>query len=448
MAKLSARLEAGRRALARFAARKAFEGYMRRGHWSAGLDNLADAASDNRKFLDLCAGLSVKALNDGKATTHYTWRTQGDDKVRHSHGALNGQVLSWSSPPEGGHPGAAHNCRCWAEPYYGDPAVPDSLLPLARDRQILSVPGERIATIETLTRPDGSMAASTIDMVDGARIDSIFQGSSVSQLVSFPDGASYQSLRMGDARDITVRQDGETVLRVAQLRLFAPGVPPPPLIVPPLPPANRDIERQLAAAIGPVAVLMRAAVEMFNAAVAAPQPMGLGEGDTSVVAIKSWQGEGDDGAVIVTTLALTAEQVAQTCKKLPDVQAWTNAAALASAPMRPFWSPQQYGTDVHLKVHETIKALKLEFPTRYYNVWSELSVAPGGANSAIGTAYYGQPGTTRLDVVERIDATTACIYDIKTGERGLSMKRLTDLTTRTREFSGVTTVIVVQVVPE
>lgn len=202
MGKLSARLESGRNALARIAERKAFESYLRRGAVPDVFAALSAAASDERKFLALCASLSTKALSNGKATTHYTWRTAGDDKVRDAHAALAGQVFSWTSPPRSGHPGTEHNCRCWAEPYYGDPAVPDSLLHLTRNRQVVSDPDQRIASIETLTRPDGSIAASSIDMVDGTSINSVFQGASVSQLVSFPDGVDYQSLRFGTTRTL------------------------------------------------------------------------------------------------------------------------------------------------------------------------------------------------------------------------------------------------------
>ena len=290
MGKLSAGLQAGREALARFAEHKAFESYVRWGAVPKAVTALSAAASDEQEFLALCAGLSSKALSNGKATTHYTWRSVGDDKVRDAHAALAGQVFAWASPPEGGHPGAAHNCRCWAEPYYGDPSVPDSLLPLVRSRNVVTEPDQRIASIETLTRPDGSVAASTIDMVDGTSISSVFQGPSVSQLVSFPDGASYQSLRMGQARDLTVRRNGETVLRVAQLRLFAPGAPPPLILPPPVSPVpwSREDPLRGAFAVAPVAVMVQAAVELYNAAVAQPQPMGEELDSLSVIAIKTW----------------------------------------------------------------------------------------------------------------------------------------------------------------
>ena len=45
----------------------------------------------------------------------YIWRTQGDGRVRESHAERDGKTFSWESPPDGGHPGEAPNCRCWAE---------------------------------------------------------------------------------------------------------------------------------------------------------------------------------------------------------------------------------------------------------------------------------------------------------------------------------------------
>jgi hypothetical protein len=36
--------------------------------------------------------------------------------VRDSHAANDDKLFRWDTPPEGGHPGQAHNCRCYAEP--------------------------------------------------------------------------------------------------------------------------------------------------------------------------------------------------------------------------------------------------------------------------------------------------------------------------------------------
>ena len=55
--------------------RKAFEAYLRKGtpiEWS---------------------------IKQERPTTHYIWRTRGDDKVRPSHAANNGRVFAWDDPP-------------------------------------------------------------------------------------------------------------------------------------------------------------------------------------------------------------------------------------------------------------------------------------------------------------------------------------------------------------
>lgn len=63
--------------------------------------------------------LSLKAAAQEHATTHYIWRTRGDNKVRAAHAANNGRIFSWDNPPPTGHPGEDYGCRCTAEPYYG-----------------------------------------------------------------------------------------------------------------------------------------------------------------------------------------------------------------------------------------------------------------------------------------------------------------------------------------
>lgn len=55
--------------------------------------------------------------------SQFTWRTQGDDKVRPEHRALEGRVLDYSDPGDEGLPGHPVGCRCWAES-----VVPDDFL--------------------------------------------------------------------------------------------------------------------------------------------------------------------------------------------------------------------------------------------------------------------------------------------------------------------------------
>lgn len=48
---------------------------------------------------------------------YYIWQTMGDEKVRPSHEEHDGNAFNWHIPPETGHPGSEHNCRCWADDY-------------------------------------------------------------------------------------------------------------------------------------------------------------------------------------------------------------------------------------------------------------------------------------------------------------------------------------------
>lgn len=61
------------------------------------------------------------ALSEARQTNlgiqEYVWVTSGDERVRESHAANNGQVFRWDTPPaDTGHPGHDVQCRCIAKP--------------------------------------------------------------------------------------------------------------------------------------------------------------------------------------------------------------------------------------------------------------------------------------------------------------------------------------------
>lgn len=69
--------------------------------------------------------------NQQAGVTHYRWRTVKDARVRGrpggeypnarpSHWHREGEVFAWDEPPDGGHPGHAIQCRCWAEPIFSE----------------------------------------------------------------------------------------------------------------------------------------------------------------------------------------------------------------------------------------------------------------------------------------------------------------------------------------
>lgn len=157
MVRLPRELEEKRQRLARAARRAAFDSYIRRGRVPNAYSRITKMLSEAKNLDDGVAlpTPAVSRLPIGRPTTHYTWRTAGDHKVRNAHAALHGRVFSWANPLEHGHPGTEPNCRCWPEPYYGDPAVPDAMLALVRQRQVDAGSKELWASIETATRPDG-----------------------------------------------------------------------------------------------------------------------------------------------------------------------------------------------------------------------------------------------------------------------------------------------------
>jgi SPP1 gp7 family putative phage head morphogenesis protein len=138
---LSRKLEEKRLRLLTAARRGAFESYMRHGRVPEAYERIAAVASEAKA---LNTDVSLEALGPRlpawRPTTHYVWRTVGDSRVRGSHATRNGQIFAWANPPEHGHPGHEPNCRCWPEPYYGDPAVPDALLKMVPERRVNTDP--------------------------------------------------------------------------------------------------------------------------------------------------------------------------------------------------------------------------------------------------------------------------------------------------------------------
>ncbi len=68
------------------------------------------------RLLRVFAGLVNQLRQEDLGIVQYIWRSRDDAKVRDSHAAYDDRVFRWDDPPEGGHPGEAHNCRCYAEP--------------------------------------------------------------------------------------------------------------------------------------------------------------------------------------------------------------------------------------------------------------------------------------------------------------------------------------------
>ena len=68
------------------------------------------------RLLRAVTGLINQLRQKDLGIEQYIWRSQDDAKVRDNHASYDDRVFRWDNPPAGGHPGEAHNCRCYAEP--------------------------------------------------------------------------------------------------------------------------------------------------------------------------------------------------------------------------------------------------------------------------------------------------------------------------------------------
>lgn len=297
--------------LARLAERQAFENYLRRGRVSDLQTRLADA---NRT-------LSRKALGDPRPTNYYTWRTARDERVRSAHAANDGHVFSWSAAPATGHPGHEFNCRCWAEPYYGTPMVPDATLALRREFHVDVSGREHWASIETQIRPDGSLARSTVALRDSSSIQSSFVGSHVTHTVQLPSGQSARVERRDGVQSVLPSSTSVPILR----SIWTPEGPKTPvarrrtaqgLASPTLRPGNEFDEIELVdpsrlgqpsaeAALGAAAGL--ALLGLYNMLTAKPESLGAGSGAVPAVAFRVWPNDKNKDPSAVALAALTAE---------------------------------------------------------------------------------------------------------------------------------------------
>lgn len=140
----------------------------------------------------------------------------------------------------------------------------------------------------------------------------------------------------------------------------------------------------------------------------------------------------DDVAPLVGVL--TRDNVADVCPRYWEVQSITNQAGDLHSP-GDYATKQERGTAIHRWVRDEINGLGPEPENPDFR--SELSVIKSKA------ADYGEKGSIRVDAYENLRNGTVCIYDIKTGDAGLSFGRMQELASNVGKFYPLTNRIVV-----
>jgi len=153
--------------------------------------------------------------------TKYIWHTMGDNHVRSEHAARNGQIFDFDNPPEGGNPGDAPNCRCWAEPIEEEEQNKDftakKLAPIVPDTPIECIQKDEIAiekAYDILIKPDVENRVEYV-YYDTKGIPTIGVGINVEQKSVF---MNLSLLHASTMRPLTMKEKTELYHQVIQNR--------------------------------------------------------------------------------------------------------------------------------------------------------------------------------------------------------------------------------------
>ncbi|QDI81303.1 hypothetical protein E8E01_13080 [Methylorubrum populi] len=125
------------------------------------------------------------------------------------------------------------------------------------------------------------------------------------------------------------------------------------------------------------------------------------------------------------------------CKRNGQVEKITNQVTRRVRASGRYRTAQDLANRVHFEIHQIVKGMYDP------NFKSEISF-----DAAQNSTRYGAPGSVRLDLLERSVPGTTCIYDYKTGNSKLTLRRARTLATMANMyFPGTVRIIVTQVKP-
>jgi hypothetical protein len=156
-------------------------------------------------------------------------------------------------------------------------------------------------------------------------------------------------------------------------------------------------------------------------------------------------GEGDEPKQLdlANVQQLDWQQVKDNCDRLQQVQKMTDAAvkSVRDSAGSAMMSAQQFGTAVHLAVKQEVGLENPDFV-------AEKSYLKSAAADNDKTNY-GTKNSVRIDVLEyNRTNNTVCVYDIKTGQAGLSLPRMIEIAQEAfKAFKRKTPIIVTEVRP-
>lgn len=133
---------------------------------------------------------------------------------------------------------------------------------------------------------------------------------------------------------------------------------------------------------------------------------------------------------------LDRDEVDAACPRLGEVQERTDYAADGVRRSGRYLPPAEFGTAVHTNLKKQIE--DLDDP----NFRAEVSYVKNEEEN------YGRKNSIRIDVLENVGDGTVCVYDIKTGRRGLSVARTAEIAMNVfKAYKGTQRIIVSEIRP-
>jgi hypothetical protein len=153
---------------------------------------------------------------------------------------------------------------------------------------------------------------------------------------------------------------------------------------------------------------------------------------------RGFRPDGAGGLDFRSIQTLGRDEVSAACPRLGEVQDRTDRITADVNRETIGLSPSQFGTEVHTRLKNEIKNL------RDPDFNAEVSFLKSKEADR-----YGQIGSIRVDVDERVNSRTVCVYDIKTGTSGLTLPRMVEIAGRVYASSSQipTRIIVIEVRP-
>jgi hypothetical protein len=308
-------------------------------------------------------------------------------------------------------------------------------------------------------RPDGSLAEQRVFNRDGSRIVSEFNPPEGAgdrderHTVVLPDGTKFTFENSGNVQRIfdgegnlvsatEWTEDGPRPVPIGQLA-FAQGLP---LVVP----------------LGQVAAqaLNAAALTFFTWLSSRKDPDRTAVFAFNAKKYEKPETDGNEKRPVVFVGSLTRDEVRKVCDKLPDVQKLTDAAVAKVTTDGDYKGPADFGTKVHKEIADAIrKENDPGFKAEKSVIKTVLETGRQTSSSNSGNAQevdpdmeadYGELGSIRIDAYENVPKKSAvCVYDPKTGWRGLSFPRMNELAAAAHRLFGYKPnyIIVIEVRP-